>query len=195
MNANRFDRLTRALVVHASRRRVLSSLSGTLAAVLAAHLRGEEAAAKCVHLGGKCDKKNRKKDKCCGGGKCKGKECKCTNGRVRCGKTCCASGQICGDGECLTGQGNCLSGADSCFGVSFACNVSATCVCFQSTEGETRCGQPKFPETDCGNCTSSAQCAADFPDTPGIFCAFDTIGPTGCGCKAGQGACVAPCPD
>jgi hypothetical protein len=131
---------------------------------------------------------------CPGGGVCQGGRCACPTGRVQCAGRCCDRGQICVAGNCLTGQGTCANGADSCPGDPITCNQNATCFCFQSAEGTTRCGQPRLPETDCGNCTSSAICAAAFPGTPGIFCTIETIGPpTGCGCLAGEGACVPPC--
>jgi hypothetical protein len=195
LDATRFDRFARTFVRHLSRRRVLSSLSATLAAAAVVYLPGDVAVAKCVRLGKKCDKKNKKKDTCCGGGKCKGKACKCTNGRVRCEETCCASGEICAAGTCLTGQGTCASGADSCLVATISCNQRSNCSCYQSAEGTTRCGEPRIPITACGNCTSSAQCAASFPNDPGVFCAIDIGGQAnGCGCSAGEGTCVPPCP-
>jgi hypothetical protein len=130
---------------------------------------------------------------CSGGAVCEDGQCRCPNGRDRCDGRCCNRGQICVAGNCLTGQGTCAPGDDSCITESIPCDQNASCVCFQSTEGETRCGQPRVPETVCGNCANSATCAAAFPGTPGIFCAFDTVGPTGCGCATGQGACVPPC--
>ena len=196
MDANRFDLLVRALMEHSSRRQALGFLSGAFAAATAGPLWRQEAAAKRVRLGKKCNRrnrKNRKKDKCRGGGKCRGGRCKCTNGRDQCGDTCCASGQICVAGICLTGQGTCASGADSCIGDTIVCNETATCACFQSTEGTTRCGEPRGA-TECGNCTSSTQCAAAFPQSPAIFCAVDISGPAGCGCNPGETTCVPPCP-
>lgn len=132
---------------------------------------------------------------CSGGAVCQGGECSCPNGRVRCAGNCCDRGQICVAGTCRTGQGTCATGADSCIADTIFCDLNPTCVCFQSTEGTTRCGQPHIPETMCGNCTSSASCAADFPGTPGIFCAVDTTGPAGCGCNPGDRTCVPPCPN
>jgi hypothetical protein len=130
---------------------------------------------------------------CSGAAVCQGGRCTCPTGRVQCAGRCCDRGQICVAGNCLAGQGTCPNGADSCLGENISCNQNATCVCFQTPEGRTRCGQPRLPETECGNCTNSATCEAAFPGTPGIFCAVYTIGPASCGCTEGEGACVPPC--
>lgn len=110
------DRLSRSLRASSacSRRHV-----GIAAAVLAfaGQASPDTALAGCKKPGKKC-KKN--KD-CCDGAKCKGKKCRCSNGRATCGKTCadlqtdldhcgvcnlaCAAGESCQGGTCVAGGG------------------------------------------------------------------------------------------
>lgn len=54
---------------------------------------------------------------------------------------------------------------------------------------ETRCGFRRPLHDGHDICRTDEQCAALFPEIPGVFCKKDT----GEGCPEG-GACFAPCP-
>jgi len=121
---------------------------------------------------------------------------KCKRGLQKCGKTCiaasaccggCAPGQICYRGRCGAGAGDCPAGANVCGAPAYntACAGDPTCFCFQTVEGETRCGSSV---TGCGTCTSSAQCAAM---EPGLACGIAPV--AACQCAPGQGFCIKPC--
>jgi hypothetical protein len=99
--------------------------------------------------------------------------------------TACGSGQICAKGQCVTGQGTCAAGADACHGSSPCNGASSGCQCFTTMAGLTRCGNGTA--TGC-NSGSDAECAARFPNTPGVFSVKDT----GNNCLC-DGACMAPC--
>ena len=108
----------------------------------------------------------------------------------------CPAGTTCVDGACVNRRGTCPAGADTCMtdGV-LNCNDRRSCACFVSTEGETRCAL-NVGDGDlgvCGRCRSSAECAAAFPDVPGVFC-VRTAGTLGCCDGDGAGFCLAPCP-
>jgi hypothetical protein len=110
----------------------------------------EDAAAKCVKPGKKC-KKNGKKKKCCGGAKCKGKECKCQDSTFACGKNCCIPGQLCVNGA------SCSNGP---IPVGDACNAEEPGAC---TSGVCGCGFGcNCREADCvglgEGCATSADC-------------------------------------
>lgn len=134
---------------------------------------------------------------CQGDKTCQNGTCACPNGEIECDTNicvpanaeCCSDGQcqgvgrICRHGRCVTGQGTCPSGSDSCTFADAICNRD--CRCFQSTEGETRCGASI--SGDCGNCQSTADCVALYPDTPGVFCIKS--GPNCC-----PSSCQRPCP-
>jgi hypothetical protein len=107
---SRFDDVVKSLS-GGTRRSLLRLMAGTAAGALVIGSLGlEEAAAACVKPGKKCDKK----DKCCGGAKCKGGKCKCTNGGATCGKACCAPGQICEDAASSTCANGPLQPGDFC---------------------------------------------------------------------------------
>ena len=107
----------------------------------------------------------------------------------------CPPGTACIDGDCVTQQGTCPTGEDLCPDLlSFECNGDRFCSCFTSTEGSTRCANNSdFGGTgSCGQCRSSADCEASFPDIPGVFC----VRTAGTLCCDGDsfGFCLAPCP-
>jgi hypothetical protein len=179
MDAGRFDRWTELLARAVSRRQSLASLGMGLGA-LVGRLNLVEA-----------KKKRRKRRKRCRGSKRRcGKKCisstRCCRGR------CDEPGDLCTGGVCVVGQGTCPTGADSCIaGVLCGGAASPNCACFQSTAGETRCGDSAGLGTACDTCTTDADCVAQFPEVPGAFC-FQ--GGSNCGCSAGQTFCSAPCP-
>lgn len=100
----------------------------------------------------------------------------------------CDAGERCVRGQCLTWQGTCQPDADSCLG-GVACNSNPDCGCYQSTEGETRCGSWVDIDPDCGVCETTADCVAEFPGIPGVFCVEQGDGPNCC-----PGSCLRPCP-
>lgn len=191
MDGRRFDRWTRSLIAIGTRRSVTRTLLAGTLGVLLLHVGRNQADAKCVALGKKCDKKNTKKDRCCEG-RCKGKKCRCRRGREACGTRCCAQGEICAGGLCVPpgqdnvppGQGDCPDGADTCNGLA-VCN--GNCNCVQRFGGGTRCvgGISGF----CGACLSDGDCA-DLG--PGAVCMVSHE--PGCTqCNPGLGRCAAPC--
>jgi hypothetical protein len=188
MDDRRFDQWTRSFDALPSRRAMAKLLAGSLLGTLLTSFGADAAAAKCVRPGKKCDRKDPKKDKCCGGAKCRGKRCRCTMGRAACGKTCCAKGELCAGGKCVVGQANCPAGADSCAGDPVFCTDNPTCICFARIEGGTRCGQVPSPLV-CVPCVTDAQCRQQgFP--AGSSCVLAN-GP-GCVCDT-IGACITPC--
>ncbi len=77
---------------------------------------------------------------------------------------CGSCGRVCGEFEpnCIgfcTGDATCPPGADSCAGGG-AISCGGDCVCSQSTEGVTLCGDLSLTTTECGQCESSSDCAA-----------------------------------
>ena len=91
----------------------------------------------------------------------------------------------------MTGQGTCQAGDDVCINFEHVCTGSGggECYCWTSMSDETRCGLSR-PISDTEDlCETDVQCAALFPDTPGVFCVKDT----GDNCIRG-GNCFAPCP-
>jgi hypothetical protein len=156
---SRFDAVVRGWS-GGTRRGLVRLLGGTAAgALLLGRLGMEEAAARCVKPDRKC-KKNGKKQKCCGGAKCKGKRCRCLGGRFGCGKNCCVPGQLCENGGCVNGPipigdactedqpGACTSGVcgcnfgtctcrdADCVGLGEACADDASC-CLGACGGGT----------------------------------------------------------
>jgi hypothetical protein len=104
----------------------------------------------------------------------------------------CGPRRLCANGTCVVGQGTCEVGADICDSSAKVCGpASSSCDCLQTTAAETRCGSDALLSA-CGTCLSDEDCAEDFPEVPGAFCAV--LGP-GCGCVSVSTACMAPCPD
>ena len=140
---------------------------------------------------------------CQGDKTCQGGACACPPGDIDdCGNDicvpadaqCCTDGQCSGlpgrrciRGQCLDWQGACPTGADGCAGTGSACGLTLNCGCFQSTEGDTRCSASIPPSGTCEICTTTADCVAQFPDIPGVFC----VNP---GTDCCPGACRMPCP-
>jgi len=185
-----FDQWTRKLSALGSRRAVTKTLAAGILGALVGHIGGESAAAKCVKPGKRCDKRNPKQSKCCGGATCRGKKCRCPTGRVACGARCCTTREICAGGKCVTGRGSCPNDVDSCAGTPVVCNGSAACACMRRLQGGTRCGEAR-PASACSQCATDGDCLAmGFP--AGSSCVSDD-GPS-CGCPDGQfGLCAAPC--
>jgi len=184
LDADRFDALVRSIPVLASRRAALKGVLGTGAASVIAYFGGAAADAK------KHRRKKKKKKKCqtgtqkCAGiccpvGSCIGGSC-CPTDQT-CGAICCPAGQRCGNaatGTCVAGQGTCATGADTCAANNvITCNGNNACACFQATDGSTRCGQPisGISPSDCGDCTTDADCRLIFPGVVGVFCGANAI--------------------
>ncbi len=190
MDATRFDALTRNL---SSRRTVLTGVAGGgLGALLRLATAGGDAAAKdcprgkkecgkrCIPKNRECCKRNQKP---CGK-KCIAKSKCCTNAD-------CGLRRLCAKGICVTGQGTCAAGADACADGVSSCGLSTSaCLCFETTTGQTRCGEISRLGA-CGGCLTNADCARDFPDIPGMFCSQSG---QECGCGPST-VCRAPCPD
>ncbi len=189
MDERRFDAWTRAMVGdQTSRRGVLRLLGGGALGGVSGTI-AEEAAARCRQLGKKCERGER----CCGGGRCTRRRCRCRVGRPRCRKQCCGPGELCVGGRCLTGAGSCPASADGCLVPDSAvCDPVKGCFCFTSTVGgAARCGRFD-PETTCGlTCTTDGGCAGL---GLGAFCALKTGASCCFGLTVGEGFCVAPCP-
>jgi hypothetical protein len=131
-------------------------------------------------------------DQCCTPA-CGGKTCGQDNG---CGGQCtaCPAGQRCASGTCVAGQGTCPTGTNVCATPQpvFCNGDEGRCICYVSSEGDTRCGDNVIlPESECGECRSSQDCVAKFPAIAGVFC----VQTSGTGCCRGDAAgfCNAPC--
>lgn len=192
-------------------RRQLSA--GLAAALLGGLAPPRPALAGCKNPGRKCDKNQ----DCCAHAACKGGKCKCKQGFDDCGNDCvnrdadekhcvacnrrcaggetcrCAGGETCRGGACDGGEGGCSPGDDSCLiGGKVTCGGNPVCICVQSTEGITRCGDGRIGNGVCVACDGSADCA---PFGEGAFC-FKTGSSSNC-CAVGPGAgnrCILPCP-
>lgn len=167
MDGQRFDDLTRAFASVASRRRLLTRLTGGALAALGALLGTESASAACRAHGKPCSKGRQ----CCSKSCSRRGKCSCPNSKVPCGtKRCCAKGQGCVNGECKECKPEntrpCYTGPDGTLDVGL-CKVGAsTCRddgTWGSCEGEVipahdRCdgldnncdGQPEAPDS-CNN--------------------------------------------
>lgn len=140
----------------------------------------------------------------CGGSCCPAATCiggACCPALQACGTVCCPAGQRCGDAAtatCVAGQGTCAAGADTCAGANaILCNNAQNplCVCVQATDGTTRCGTmiDGIQTSDCGLCSTDADCRLQFPDIVGVFCTKSAN--NFCACPvAGQNICGRPCP-
>lgn len=203
MDNNQFDTLTARLADGLSRRRGLVAIAtlglGALSGPDGVGAKKKKACPPC---------KRRKKGKCkpqpdgtaCGNGICNTGICTpCAAGKSVCAARCvdlttdiancgacgsaCAPSQTCDRGTCVTGSGTCAVGADTCVspGPSLTCNGNASCFCFQSQSGATRCGRysstPAFKA-----CTTDADCA---DRGTGAFCPQYN---DSCG-----GVCAIPC--
>jgi hypothetical protein len=212
MNERIFDAITRHAAAPISRRGITHALAGlVLGGAWASLLSIGNAEAKkkgkrkkrrtCKGNKKKCGKKCISKSDCCvecsGGKTCQDGKCACPSGEYDCQGTCipegecctaadCDSGEICVQGQCVTGQGTCQAGQDVCIDITDECG-GGDCYCYTSMSNETRCGF-KLSLTDCLACSSDTECAAFFPDIPGVFCVLDT----GENCVCG-GVCYAPC--
>lgn len=184
MDKGRFDTLVRSLRAPLTRRVSLLSTLG-IGGVLAS---GANASAK------KRKKKKKKKGlKCVGGTKVCGT--RCIPAEDCCQDGDCGATSLCVDGRCMTGRGTCEVGENVCDSSAHRCDVpGGTCVCFQTTAGETRCGDDATqPNAPCGACDTDADCEELFPHLPGVFCAE---GGSQCGsCSTPSlSFCRLPCP-
>ena len=148
VDVKRFDDLACTLGAGASRRGMLSGLTGGLLAVVSLWRSGEDAAAK------KRRKKNKKKKRCTPN--CAGKAC----GDDGCGGSCgtCSVGKTCQGGTCLCPPGQEDSGGvcappPTCLGASALCGANAEC-CSAFCAGLLACasseaGQPCHVTSDC----------------------------------------------
>jgi hypothetical protein len=178
MDARHFDQFARSLCAVPSRRSVLGLALAGGSLLL-------------VRTDAEARKKKRKKKR-----KCKGKK--------KCGKQCipkshcctdadCGPLKLCADGVCVVGQGSCPGGANSCTSAVTRCGpIGLDCSCFQNTVGEVRCGEGETldPVNACGECVNDGDCAARYPEIPGVFC---TRGGDNCPCS-GFTFCQRPCP-
>jgi hypothetical protein len=120
------------------------------------------------------------------------------------GPTCapaCRAGMRCVEDQCVVGQGTCPTGANTCgAGADFVgCGLQEaddSCQCLISAEGQTRCANGAAIDggSFCGECASSAECAALHPTVVGVFCVRVTGTPGECCDLEGRGLCLAPCP-
>jgi hypothetical protein len=150
--------------------------------------------------GGKCYKLDTDEQHCgaCGNA--------CAGGETCCGGACvdlqrdatncggcgdaCEATEECVAGTCVTPTGGCAPGANSCAGEgNIPCGSG--CNCSRSTEGATLCGL-SLVEAQCGQCDTSADCAAF---GPGAFCVETGAGEGGCCGPTQQNVCRLPCPE
>lgn len=183
MDEATFDSIARTLSVSGSRRQAVSGLLATSAGLVMGVLTHGDVEAR----------KKRKRRKCRGKKRCAGA---CIPLDACCTDADCGIRRICISGRCVVGQGTCLAGADICNVASGTevCGPSGGtgCVCYMSTSGQTRCGGGAEIPVACGVCLSDADCAAMYPQTPGVFC----VQSAGIGCACGGSTfCSAPCPD
>jgi hypothetical protein len=181
MDTTHFDCFIRSLTVAPSRRAVFGlSLTGGIASLLG-----------LIDSQAKKRKRKKKKRKCKGRRKC-GK--RCIPKSSCCTDADCGPLKLCADGVCVVGQGSCPAGTDSCSLDVLRCGpLDPRCFCFQNTVGEVRCGEGDTldPVNPCGECVNDGDCAALYPDDPGVFC---TKGGDNCPC-AGFTFCQRPCPN
>jgi hypothetical protein len=171
MEAQRLDRLTRALTVFSlANRRVLLWRSAAAIVTVASPVLAQHATA-----GHKKHKKHKKR-----------KKLRCPAERRCAGGVCCAPSELCSGAACVIGQGICATGADSCE-AGFPILCAENCLCLTTKEGDTRCAQGQISIGGCGSCTTSADC---LKYGAAAFCG--AAGP-GCGCQAGEGVCGLPC--
>lgn len=98
---------------------------------------------------------------------------------------------FCHQGQCLVNQGMCAAGANICTTATAFCGDE--CACRQGkSSGQTRCAAIQTLSTACNSCNNDGECAASFPNVPGVFCAAG--GSPNCSCPATSGVCVRPCP-
>jgi hypothetical protein len=103
MDGKLFDELTLSLGAEKTRRGALRLLAGGALGAVLTRLGLEEAAARCVRLGGRCERSR----ECCAGG-CQGRRCRCGTGTKACNGRCIPAGQCCNG--CPAGQ-DCQNGA------------------------------------------------------------------------------------
>lgn len=100
--------------------------------------------------------------------------------------------RLCVQGQCVVGQGTCPAGGNACAGAASCGPLGPGCQCFQSKNPvRTRCGTNDILGNVCSACVSDADCAAAYPNIPGVFCGNSTGG--NCSCAANSGFCMAPC--
>lgn len=139
--------------------------------------------------GGKCYKLNNDEKhcgdcdtKCEAGETCRDGVCE---GGGPCGGETCAATEECDEGVCTPPTGGCPAGANSCAPGGFTpCASGTPCVCLQTTEGTTRCGDQSTPGAVCGQCWHSDDCAWM---GEGAFCANTC-------CPDIDNSCRLPCP-
>jgi hypothetical protein len=193
MDDQRFDHWTRSLFALGTRRATIKSLTGAELGATLTHVGTEPAAARCVKPGKPCDRKDGRKERCCGSDRCKRKRCTCGRGREACGERCCPQGHICAGGACVTGQDACPNGQDTCVsgpGPGASCGNNLACGCFQRRQGGTRCVK-RSPTTGSDQCVADADCRTlGFP--AGTSCTRDEGGFCQ-GTNPALGACMVPC--
>jgi hypothetical protein len=215
MDDRRFDDLARGVGCMSRRRWMLRLLAAGLFGALPALRRLEGAAAACVRLGRRCE---RRQDRCCGGAKGR-RRCRCRRGQRACNGRCIAAtaccpglerscdggcipvGSCCGNAECNGGvcaggvcqrapfQGICTAEMDICtLGPTFNCGTApGLCSCVVRPNGLSFCAQNS---AGCFDCTSDAECESAL-SAPGAVC---VRGGT-CGCSPSGTTCWRPCPN
>lgn len=164
MDGSRFDGITRALAIGATRRRTIRGVAGVAVAGLLAHLGREEAAAACVKPGEKgC--KGRRNRKCCDGSRCQG-------GSNR------KEGRCVGPLGCRAGQQYCSSNSVSC-----PSSGDPNCFCATDVQGTLRCVDPI--SSTCSTCTTNAACG-----TGRVCIPSNNAGPCDCDVNACAVTCV-----
>jgi Cys-rich repeat protein len=106
----------------------------------------------------------------------------------------CPNGEVCFEGTCVPIAGTCAATDDHCAVNEALCNEGGTgdCFCLPRFGGGVACMQVFVPGSECGDCTSDAECAALAPDAVAVC-----VSPSenGCPCDPGQGICALICPN
>jgi hypothetical protein len=104
----------------------------------------------------------------------------------------CDSGEACFAGTCVPIAGTCDATDDHCSVVEALCNPDGVtdCFCLQRFGGGVACTEDFVLGSQCGNCTSDADCDAL---EAGSVCVSAVA--FGCPCDPGEGICARLCPN
>jgi hypothetical protein len=174
MDASTFDRLTRKVVTHASRRAALAALLAGTGGVLGLSVARPAGAQSCLTDGTRC----RNATECCSSW-CKRKH---DSHKKFCRRA--------------DNQGICRGADNKCISGSVVCGTNSTgdgCPCFVTTAGRSFCGAGSVVAADGCDCTSNMQCerrigkGAKCVQVEGVCAALCPSGTTT--------GCLAPCPN
>jgi hypothetical protein len=173
MDEPRFDDLSRRVGRIATRRGALKlSLCGVLN-VRPLLSSPQNVGARCVPLGKKCDKK---KDRCCDKGKCKGR-CKCGSARKLCDNECILQSDCCHLSEQPCG-GGCIPVGECCPDRDRRC-ADGTCLTIDGCCEDAECNGGVCNRPFCGPAPHQGICTA----------AVDICAGTNLNCGATPGTC------